>query len=169
MWLFDKLIGGGIEDAAKGVETIGNTAGNLVNRLRTAWTGEPDPDKKLELKKLLTEAEALARQTANTINILNAKSSNIFIAGWRPAIGWVCALALFTYYIPRFIVVTYVWATQCMELLEIAKADPKTLATFVLPVAPEMAIGDIIGLVLSLLGMAGMRSYEKKHGVNKKH
>lgn len=76
----------------------------------------------------------------------------LFVAGWRPAIGWVCATALAVYYIPRFLVGTLVWAVA-------AWGQPT------LPPMPEMGIGDILGLVGSLLGMSWLRTVEKKAGV----
>jgi len=65
----------------------------------------PDPQKKLEanlaLAKLAQEGEfkeidsQLAQMKAQTdINLEEAKNSNLFVSGWRPAIGWICAAAL---------------------------------------------------------------------------
>ena len=161
---YNKLIGGGVKEVADGVGSVATSAGNLANRLRSAITGKADPETVAELTKLAEEADAIRDASQNALNLVEAKSSNIFIAGWRPAIGWVCALALFTYYIPRFIIVTYVWVKQSFILLD-QSILANTINTFVMPSPPEMAIGDIIGLVMSLLGMAGMRSYEKNKGV----
>ena len=81
-----------------------------------------------------------------------AAGSSLFATGWRPAIGWVCAVALAAYYIPRFVVGTVLWVVA-------AWGQP------VLPPMPEMGIGDILGLVGSLLGMSWLRTAEKKAGV----
>lgn len=72
--------------------------GKLIDRL---W---PDPQKageaKLELAKMAQNGE-LAKLTAETelakgqlqINTEEAKSTRLFVSGWRPAVGWVCGLA----------------------------------------------------------------------------
>jgi hypothetical protein len=65
----------------------------------------PDPEKKaaaqLELLKM-QQAGELAQLAADTdlaklqisTNLEEAKSTNWFVAGWRPCVGWVCALGL---------------------------------------------------------------------------
>ena len=68
---------------------LGNT---LITRIF------PDPaqaaNAKLELLKLQQSGD-LAQMTAQTdINKVEAGSTSMFVSGWRPAIGWVCALAL---------------------------------------------------------------------------
>ena len=163
-WIF----GSGIKEAAEGIDTVATTTGNLLVRFRTAITGEMDPAKKAELEEMEKELEGVASKSQHALNIINAKSKSLFIAGWRPAIGWVCALALFTYYIPSYLIELSVWREQSFLLFEAAK-EAKQLAGFTPPTAPKMAIGDIIGLVMSLLGMAGMRSYEKTKGKQDNH
>ena len=69
----------------------------LINKLF------PDPaqaaDAKLKLLELQQSGE-LAVMTAQTdINKEEAKNASLFVSGWRPAIGWVCALALFYQYL----------------------------------------------------------------------
>ena len=75
---------------------LGNT---LISRIF------PDPEKadqaKLELLKLQQSGE-LASMTAQTdINKAEASNGSLFVSGWRPAIGWVCALALAYQYLIR--------------------------------------------------------------------
>ncbi|NCX05975.1 MAG: hypothetical protein EBW68_09380, partial [Actinobacteria bacterium] len=64
----------------------------------------PDPKDRLEAQTKLEQMRQtgeLAQLAADTelakgqleINKIEAASSNIFVAGWRPAIGWVCATA----------------------------------------------------------------------------
>lgn len=85
-------------------------------------------------------------------NTEEAKSPNWFVAGWRPAIGWVCASSLAVYYIPRFLIGTILWGIQAWQ-------------TKTLPPMPEMGVSDIIGLVGTLLGMSVLRTREKEQGV----
>lgn len=71
--------------------------------------------------------------------------------GWRPAIGWSCAAALFTYYVPYSLIATGVWAYQCIH-------------TGALVSRPDLGIADLMSLVFAMLGIAGMRTAEKLSG-----
>jgi hypothetical protein len=88
--------------------------------------------------------------TAQTdIDKEEAKSASIFVSGWRPFVGWVCggAFALHFLIIPiaNFILV----ATGYQEV--VLAFDMQTLLT----------------LLMGLLGLGGMRTYEKVQGVTK--
>jgi hypothetical protein len=124
---------------------LGNT---LINKIF------PDPAQadaaKLELLKLQQSGE-LATMTAQTdINKEEAKSTSLFVSGWRPAIGWVCALALMYQYLLRPLMT---WGT--------------TVAGFNLP--PMVGLDDNLWqLMMGMLGMGGLRTYEKTQGVASK-
>lgn len=86
------------------------------------------------------------------LNKIEAAHSSVFVAGWRPAIGWVCALSLAVYYVPRFVLGTLFWVYASWQ------------AEAMLPL-PEMGIQEVLGLCGSMLGMAWMRTHEKINGV----
>lgn len=86
------------------------------------------------------------------VNEAEASSGNVFVGGWRPAIGWTCAAALFAYYVPYCLVATVVWAMQCWT-------DGNLVPR------PDLGIADLIGLVTAMLGIAGMRTKERLSGV----
>ena len=95
MSFFSKLLGGG--DVVK---SIGDTLDNLVT------SDEERLEKQLEITKAkrefdYLESKLLADQNiAQTeINKEEARSGNTFVAGWRPAIGWIGATALFYQFI----------------------------------------------------------------------
>lgn len=79
-----------------------------------------------------------------------------YTAGWRPLLGWICSLALFIYYIPRFLLGTVFWAIHAAKTGQF------------IPM-PEMGVADIIGLITTLLGTSGMRTLEKLKGVHDNH
>ena len=85
------------------------------------------------------------------INEQEAKHSSIFVAGWRPAIGWVCGFAL-------------AWSYIVAPLL--------TWGIFVAGIKieglPELDTGPLMTLVLGMLGMGGLRTYEKRLGIARK-
>jgi len=118
----------------------------------------PDPKAKAEamLKlKELEQAGALAQMNADLavmtaqsdINKVEAASSNPFVAGWRPFIGWVCGSALA---VQLVIMPLGVWGAS--------------LAGHPVP-APKMDTELLTTMVISMLGMGGMRSFEKYKGV----
>jgi hypothetical protein len=88
--------------------------------------------------------------TAQTdINKEEAKSTSLFVSGWRPFVGWVCGSAFALHFlllpIANFILV----ANGHKEV--VLAFDMQTLLT----------------VLMGLLGLGGMRSYEKVKGVTK--
>jgi hypothetical protein len=140
-----------------------------INRI---W---PDPNKQAEeqrkllelsqqgdMQKLSAHVELMLKQAE--INLADAKSGNWWQSGWRPAIGWVGALSLALMYIPKALILTYVWTVQQLTMLKAwDEVSPLTIAAF-----PDLGATDIIGLMVSLLGVAAMRSYDKKNGIDTK-
>ncbi len=118
----------------------------------------PDPQAKLnaqtELLRLQQTGElaALAAETQLSqgqidINKIEASSANLFISGWRPAIGWVCVLALASkfFFVPLLAWAGSIWGGW--------------------PPPPALDLGDLIGLLFAMLGMGTLRTFEKKMGV----
>ena len=100
--------------------------------------------------ELSTMAEKHAHELAKgqiAANAEQAKHPSLFVAGARPAIMWICALGLLTQF---FIMPIAEWATM-IWMPEIS--------------LPKLATGELMTLTLSLLGLGGMRSYEKSKGV----
>ena len=123
---------------------LGNT---LITRLF------PDPAQadaaKLKLLELQKSGE-LAIMTAQTdINKVEASSSSLFVSGWRPFVGWVSGSAFALHFlllpISNFILV----ANGHKEV--VLAFDMQTLLT----------------VLMGLLGLGGMRTYEKVQGVAK--
>ena len=116
----------------------------------------PDPNERAKAKEQY-EREALelaakADADQREINKVEAQHSSVFVAGWRPATGWVCAVSLALYYIPRFVLGMAFWCWACIN------------AGGLVPL-PELGIAEVIGLVMSLLGLGGLRTLEKSKGV----
>jgi hypothetical protein len=87
------------------------------------------------------------------INKVEAASAGLYKGGWRPAIGWVGATALFVYYVPYCLVATVVWAHQCW-------------VTGQLVPRPDLGIMDLIALISVLLGASTQRMLERLKGVS---
>lgn len=127
--------------------------GGVFKDIREAITGEAitDPNKKAEIELKLAELENALLTGQMEINKAEASNPNWFVAGWRPFIGWVGGAALaYQFIVQPFII----WAASVFQIDTV----PPTLDTAML-----------FNLILALLGISGMRTWEKQIGVNKKH
>lgn len=68
-------------------------------------------------------------------------------------------------YVPKAIVLCGLWSYQAISVIHGWDGH----ATLVLPSYPDLGVTDIIGLLGTLLGVGGMRTYEKTQGVNNRH
>ena len=84
------------------------------------------------------------------INAQQAKHSSVFVAGARPFIMWVCGVALLWQFLLQPM------ATWTL----LAFAEPGSVPPF-----PELDIGPLMTLLLGMLGLGGLRTYEKRLGV----
>ena len=139
------------EAAGVVVESVSSGISNLATGIRSAITGEISPEKKAELEKIALEAENLQKHTQLEINLAEAQHQSVFVSGWRPFIGWVCGLSLANNYILR------PWAIAILST---------TNKSFEFPV---IDLSLMIPIMTGMLGLAGMRTYEKKQGVTKNH
>jgi hypothetical protein len=137
--------------AGEGVGSLFTGIGSLIKDIRSAWTGEPTPEKQAEIEQRLMELEFVANKTQNEINLQEAKHPNIFVSGWRPFIGWTCGAGILYNFVLNPI---GIWIL-------------KLYGVEIIP--PPLDIGSLMTLVLSLLGLGGMRTYEKYKNVNSKH
>lgn len=162
--LFDVNTGGVIKEAGSAVGSVLSGLGTLAVKLRTAFTGKVDPETQAALEELSIQLDAAAAAGQVEVNKIEASSASVFVAGWRPFIGWICGISLGSYYIPQALIAAILWATQCFIIMYQAT----DLAAVKLPVYPLLFdMGEIIGLVASLLGLAGMRSWDKKQAICK--
>ena len=86
------------------------------------------------------------------VNKIEAASSNLFVAGWRPAIGWICGAG----YAYAFIIQPF--------LIFLITAFQVTLNTAQLP---TLDMGEMGLMLANLLGFGAMRTYEKVKGNGK--
>ncbi len=106
-----------------------------------------DKDAKNKIKAELEQSIIGLQAAQAAANIEQSKHSSIFVAGARPAIMWVCCLGLLTNF---FIMPLAEWATSIWA--------PDT------PL-PSLNSEELMSLTLALLGLGGMRSFEKSKGV----
>ena len=87
------------------------------------------------------------------VNKVEAAHSNIFVSGWRPAVGWVCVIAL-AYQFILYPLCTWGWSA--------AQAAGWIVSTLSPP--PLLDVEALMVLVTGMLGIAGARTYEKVKG-----
>lgn len=102
-----------------------------------------------ELAQELAQLQAVTTAQSD-INKVEAANPSVFVGGARPAIMWVCALALFSQYILRPLVM---WGFS--------------IAHQPIPILP--GIDDNLWQLMSgMLGMGALRSYDKSKGTDTK-
>lgn len=113
-----------------------------------------DKDQKAKLAhELATMADKHAQQALLAqleINKAEAASGSLFKGGWRPAVGWVCAIAFFYHFVGQPIII-FIVALFGAEVPELPSFDMGTLLT-------------VLG---GMLGIGSLRTYEKQKGLTK--
>lgn len=110
---------------------------------------------KLALEDRKIEAGLMQGQIAT--NTAEASHASVFVAGWRPYVGWVAGTALGMVYIPKALVLTGIWAYQAVVIVSAWKGSGPPPA---LPGYPDLGVTDLLGLLGSLLGFGVMRTVE---------
>lgn len=100
----------------------------------------------LEIIKLAAQADAGQVE----INKEEAKSSSLFVSGWRPFVGWVCGSSFAYFYVVQ----------PFLSFALAASGHPVTL--------PAVNFGEMSAVLFGMLGLGGMRSWEKTKGVASK-
>lgn len=152
-----KIDGSIIKDTLAGL-------GQFAKDLRAAITGKVDPEVQAQIEERLAQLAAQAEASQVEVNKIEAASSSVFVAGWRPFIGWVCGCSLAVYYIPQALIASGIWALQCVMLLY-KQPDVQAVAIPGYPLIFDLS--EILGLVGSLLGLGWYRSYDKKAATGK--
>lgn len=108
----------------------------------------PDPAERarqqFELQKAMMEEAAKAEADQRDINKEEAKNANLFVSGWRPAVGWLCVITL-AYQWLMIPIVT--WSVSAMG--------------WAVPLLPALNKDDAQTLLYALLGVAGLRTVDK--------
>jgi hypothetical protein len=112
-----------------------------------------DKDQKAKLAhEIATLAEKQAHESLMgqlDINKEEAKHRSVFIAGWRPFVGWTCGLALLYHYLIQPILIFAFTAYGITIDL------------------PEFDMASLLTVLMGMLGLGGLRTFEKFKGVAK--
>jgi roadblock/LC7 domain-containing protein len=119
--------------------------GTLIDRLIPDRAAAEKAKAEME-QQLVTAANAAAMAQVE-VNKVEAAHSSVFVAGWRPSIGWVCAAGLAWAFVVAPIAS---WALMVLGI----KAE-----------LPAIQFDHLFELVLAMLGIGGLRTFEKLRGV----
>ena len=126
------------------IDSVGKVASDLIT------TDKERIELELEGRRI-DQATDLAQME---VNKTEAQNQNLFVAGWRPAVGWIGAAAMAYQFLAYPLLV---WSWTWMQAEQIVPQDVKP---------PPMLDTDALWVILSgMLGIAGMRSFEKMRGV----
>lgn len=126
---------------------VGPVIDKLVDRL-------PNPNERArareEMEREFMEAVNNSAELQAKINLQEAKHKSVFVAGWRPFIGWICGIALAWAFLVQPVVIwaVAVWAPEVTGL-------------------PEIKTEGLFTLVMAMLGMGTLRTFEKTKGVSR--
>lgn len=130
--IITKLVGGSVGEMADGVA-------NAIDRFV-----ETDEEKKAA-ELLLIKMQQNPGKWQLEVNKIEAGHRSLFVAGWRPSIGWICAGAL-------------AWGWVIAPILQFFYPDQKM---------PAIEVGEAISLIMAMLGMGALRTYEKRNNLVK--
>ena len=101
------------------------------------------------LKAQLTTHLAKIDLAQLDINKQEAAHRSVFVAGWRPFIGWTCGIALaYNYVLQPILIFVLAQTGHLMNL-------------------PSMDLNEIMPVLMGMLGLGGLRTFEKYKGVSK--
>ena len=125
------------------VESVIGVAGKVLDK----FVEDKDLKTKLthELKSQIVSLDLAQAQT----NLEQAKHPSIFVAGARPAIMWICAFGLGWQFVFQPVAVWCIAVSGIDVVLPIIETE------------------GLMSLTLALLGLGGMRSFEKSKGIQR--
>jgi hypothetical protein len=132
-----------------GIGEIANAVGGIVNKFL--------PDKSQEEKDALTRELAQLQfdqaviQSQTDTNKAEAGNASVFVAGWRPFVGWVCGAA-------------FAWTFVAGPMVSYAA---KLLGAHV--DLPALDLSQLSPVLMGMLGLGAMRTVEKVNGIKAGH
>ena len=108
-----------------------------------------DKDLKMQLQHELETAMHSANLAQLEVNKVEATHKSIFVAGWRPSVGWVCSLAM----LYHFILAPMIQFGFALGGIE--------------QELPEFDFSQLSTVLMGMLGLGGLRTFEKMKGVSR--
>ena len=130
---------------------VGSLADSVMGGLDGLFTSDDErASAALKIQALMAQPHMMQAQA----NIEAAKNTNWFVAGGRPSLLWICAIALF-----------YNWIIKDFIVIGIITVSDR--AAEIVPLLPSIDGAEVTGLVTALLGLGALRTWEKTKGVSR--
>lgn len=133
------------------LKELGPLTNGLFGLIDDMFTTENErAEARLKVMALLS-AENLGQMD---VNKTEATHASMFVAGWRPAVGWICAGAL-------------AWQFLLLPMLSTLALVATATAGIKLDLSGLMQfnMSELSPILLGMLGLGAMRTYEKTQGV----
>lgn len=133
------------------LQAAGPLLGGLFGLADDLFTSD---EERQAAKLKIMELHAAGGLAQLQVNMKEAEHKSLFVAGWRPAVGWICVTALGWTYIlyPMFTaIVSYIAIAQGVEV------DFSGV--------PQADMGTMMPVLMGMLGLGAMRTWEKQQGV----
>jgi hypothetical protein len=140
-----------------GISGLVGSIGTAARDIRAAITGKEieTEEGRLKILALAHDIEIQALNADSQMNIaqielnkIEAASPDLFRSGWRPAVGWVCIAGLAYQFLLRPLLP---WIVG--------------LFNHAVPPMPELDLSSLMTLLFGMLGLGGMRTFEKVKGI----
>ncbi|MCP3867037.1 MAG: hypothetical protein GY703_02885 [Gammaproteobacteria bacterium] len=134
-------------DVLNPINSVATIADSVTKGLDELFTSDEERERaKLLMMKELNQPHIIQAMT----NMEEARHSSIFVAGWRPALGWLTVFLL-----------AYAWVVRDLILIILLAMDEQGIANGL----PQVNSEEMLTLVFALLGLGATRTYEKVKGV----
>jgi len=127
--------------ADKEINAVGNVVKEVGTVLDSLFTSDGERLSHEEIKLKLNNAP---HEVMGKLSIIEAGHRSIFVAGWRPAVGWICAIGIGFAFVGNPLLQRFVGGEPVLVPLDM-----------------------ILELVLAMLGMGALRTVEKVKGISK--
>jgi hypothetical protein len=134
------------------ITAILNTANTILDRVLPDKAANDAAKAQLVVLQVQGELQQVAAQLA--VNQAEAGSQSVFVAGWRPFVGWICGVAF-----------AYAFILQpLMQFLLVAFHS-----SFDVTKLPSLNLEDMLPVLFGMLGLGAMRSFDKTTGNGNGH
>ena len=125
------------------IDKLIGPVGDIVSKL------VPDKDLQAKLNHELKTELHKANMAQIEINKIEAGHRSLFVAGWRPFVGWTCGIAMLYHFLLQPIIIFGLSAAGLSFDL------------------PTFDMGSLMTELMGMLGLGGLRTFEKTKGVTK--
>lgn len=112
----------------------------------------PDAQQRIEAEQFAARQLQDLTVAQIDVNKEEAKSPSMFVAGWRPFIGWVCGASL------AYAAIVHYALAWVLDVISIFTGQS-------LPPLPKPDLGITLEILAGMLGLGGLRTYEKLNNV----